>query len=174
MDFQPVERASEAFQQSLTAEEIGKVCRRAFGGAAAPVSAVELGTGMYNNVYRVTVAGQERPVILRVAPEPGRQFRSERQLMRNEYASVPYLAVITPLMPRVITADWSQEVIGRDWMVQSLLDGIRLPSDSATIPVRPGRRSSGSWAASPGPSTTWSGRTSGPSAARGTLPGARP
>lgn len=38
MDFQPVERASKAFQQSLTAEEIGKVCRRAFGDATMLVS----------------------------------------------------------------------------------------------------------------------------------------
>lgn len=89
---------------------------------------------MYNNVHRVTVAGQERPVVLRVAPEPGRQFRSERQLMRNEYASVPYLAVIAPLMPRVIAADWSQEVIGRDWMVLSLLDGIPAPERLGDCP----------------------------------------
>lgn len=134
MDFQPVERASEAFQQSLTAEEIGTVCRRAFGGTVTPVSAVELGTGMYNSVYRVTVAGHERPVILRVAPEPARQFRSERRLMRNEYASVPYLAVIAPLMPRVIAADWSLEVIGRDWMVQSLLDGVPAPERLGDYP----------------------------------------
>ncbi|MFI6689491.1 phosphotransferase family protein [Streptomyces sp. NPDC050485] len=134
MDFQPVVRASEAFQQSLTAEEIGKVCRRAFGVTSMPVSAVELGTGMYNNVYRVTVAGQERPVILRVAPEPARQFRSERHLMRNEYASVPYLTVIAPLMPRVIAVDWSHEVIGRDWMVQSLLDGVPAPERLGAYP----------------------------------------
>ncbi|MFI2303880.1 hypothetical protein ACH5AL_34380 [Actinacidiphila glaucinigra] len=43
--------------------------------------------------------------------------------MRNEYASVPWLSVIAPLMPRVIAADWSHEVIGRDWMIQTLLDG---------------------------------------------------
>jgi hypothetical protein len=84
------------------------------------VSAVELGAGLYNHVYRLTVAGQERPVI-RVAPEPA------RQLMRNEYASVPWLAVISPLMPKVIAADRSHEVIGQDWMVQSLLDGAPAP-----------------------------------------------
>ncbi|MGW8700162.1 phosphotransferase family protein [Streptomyces eurythermus] len=134
MDFQPVERASEAFQQSLTAEEIGKVCRRAFGDAATPVSAVELGTGMYNNVYRVTLVGQARPVILRVAPEDSRQFRSERHLMRNEYGSVPWLAVIAPLMPRVLAADWSHEVIGRDWMVQTHLDGVPAPEHLGTYP----------------------------------------
>ncbi|WP_328916122.1 MULTISPECIES: phosphotransferase family protein [unclassified Streptomyces] len=134
MDFQPVERASEAFQQSLTAEEIGKVCRRAFGGEAMPVSAVELGTGMYNNVYRVTLAGRDRPVILRVAPDEGRQFRSERHLMRNEYASQPWLAVIAPLMPQVLAADWSHEVLGRDWMIQSHLDGIPAPEHLGTYP----------------------------------------
>lgn len=134
MDFQPVERASEAFQQSLTAEEIGKICRRAFGGAATPVSAVELGTGMYNNVYRVTLAGQARPVILRVAPEDSRQFRSERHLMRNEYMSLPWLAVIAPLMPQVLAADWSHEVVGRDWMVQTHLDGTPAPERLGTYP----------------------------------------
>jgi aminoglycoside phosphotransferase (APT) family kinase protein len=134
MDFHPVERASEAFQQSLTAEEIERVCRRAFGGDATPVSAVELGRGVYNNVYRVTLADQARPVILRVAPPDGRQFRSERRLMRNEYASLPWLAVIAPLMPRVLAVDWSHEVIGRDWMIQTHLDGIPAPEHLGMYP----------------------------------------
>jgi hypothetical protein len=77
-------------------------------------SAVELGVGMYNSTYRVEIARTE-PVILRVVPEPDRQFRSERELMRNEHASVPWLSVIALLMPRVIAADWSHEVIGRDY-----------------------------------------------------------
>ena len=134
MEFRPIERASQAFQQSVGEEEIQAVCRRVFGADGQAISAVELGAGMYNNVYRVTVAGRERPVILRVAPEPARQFRSERQLMRNEYAAVPYLAVIAPLMPRIIAADWSHEVIGRDWMVQSLLHGIPAPEHLGTYP----------------------------------------
>lgn len=134
MDFQPVERASQAFQQSLTAEEIGKVCRRALGAAAKPVSAIELGTGMYNNVYRIRLAGQAQPVILRVAPQDSRQFLSERHLMRNEFASLPWLAVIAPLMPQVLTADWSHEVIDRDWMIQSHLEGVPAPEHLGTYP----------------------------------------
>lgn len=134
MDFQPVERALEAFQQSLTAEEIGKVCRRAFGDTATPVSAVELGTGMYNNVYRVALSGRAEPVILRVAPPETRQFRSERHLMRNEYASQPWLAVIAPLMPHVLAADWSRQVIARDWMIQTHLDGVPAPEHLETYP----------------------------------------
>ncbi|MDK0521303.1 aminoglycoside phosphotransferase family protein [Streptomyces sp. ML-6] len=134
MDFQPVERASDAFQQSLTAQEIAEICRRAFGTAAVPASAIELGTGMYNNVYRVSLAGRAEPVILRVAPEESRQFRSERHLMRNEYAAQPWLAVIAPLMPRVLAADWSHEVIGRDWMIQTCLDGVPAPERLGAYP----------------------------------------
>ncbi|MEV6949717.1 aminoglycoside phosphotransferase family protein [Streptomyces sp. NPDC051172] len=134
MEFRPVERAAGAFQQPLTTEEIEAVCRRAFGAETRVVSAVELGGGMYNTTYRVVVAGQERPVILRVAPVPERQFRSERQLMRNEYAVLPHLTVIAPLLPRVIAADWSHDVIGRDWMIQSHLDGVPAPERLGTYP----------------------------------------
>ncbi len=88
---------------------------------------------MYNSTYRVEIADTE-PVILRVAPEPDRQFRSERELMRNEHASVPWLSVIAPLMPRVIAADWSHEVIGRDYMVQSLLEGVPAPERLSAYP----------------------------------------
>lgn len=134
MEFRPVRRAPGAFQQSLAPEEIMSVCDRAFGAESRPLSAVELGMGMYNSTYKVVLAGQDRPVILRVAPDPGRQFRSERQLMRNEYASVPWLAVIAPLMPRVIAADWSHQVIGRDWMIQTCLDGVPAPEHLGTYP----------------------------------------
>ena len=73
-------------------------------------------------------------MILRVAPEPARQFRSERQLMRNEYASTPWLSRIVSLMPRVIAADWSHEVIGRDWMIQTFLEGVPAPDHLGVYP----------------------------------------
>ncbi|MFJ4849541.1 MULTISPECIES: phosphotransferase family protein [unclassified Streptomyces] len=123
MELTTIERSAGAFQKPVGAAELQAICHRAFGSRARVVSAVELGGGMYNNTFRVVVTGQDRPVVVRVAPEPGLQFRSERQLMRNEYASVPWLSVIAPLMPRVIATDWSHEVIGRDWMIQTLLDG---------------------------------------------------
>ncbi|MGA4846602.1 phosphotransferase family protein [Streptomyces sp. G5(2025)] len=174
MDFQPVERASEAFQQSLTAEEIGKVCRRAFGGDATPVSAVELGTGMYNSVYRVTLADQAQPVILRVAPEEGRQFRSERHLMRNEFASLPWLAVIAPLMPQMLAADWSHAVVGRDWMIQTHLDGIPAPEHLGAYPRTAWPVFFRQMGAVTRSVHDVRARTSGPSAGRGMGRGARP
>lgn len=53
---------------------------------------------MYNSTYRVTVAGREGAVIVRITPEAECQFTSERALMHNEYVSVPYLTVLAPLL----------------------------------------------------------------------------
>ncbi|MET7336488.1 aminoglycoside phosphotransferase family protein [Nonomuraea sp. NPDC005650] len=132
MDFQPIERAADAFQRPVSPDRIQAVCRRVFGRDAR--SAVELGLGAYNSTYRVMVEGRARPVVVRFAPEPAAQFGSERELMRNEYATVPYLAVIAPLMPRVIAADWSHELIGRDYLVQSFLDGVPAPEGLGDYP----------------------------------------
>ncbi|MFC9654216.1 phosphotransferase family protein, partial [Streptomyces sp. NPDC056937] len=134
MDFRPVARPPEAFQTSVSAGEIQAISQRVFGSRGRVLVAEEFGGGMYNSTYRLTMEGQQRPVVLRVAPEPTRQFRSERHLMRNEYASVPWLAPIAPLIPKVIAADWSHELVDRDWMVQSHLDGIPAPERLGDYP----------------------------------------
>jgi hypothetical protein len=56
MEFRPIARATGAFQESLTSEQIQEICRRVFDADA--LAAVELGLGMYNNTYRVEVKGQ--------------------------------------------------------------------------------------------------------------------
>ncbi|MER6376908.1 aminoglycoside phosphotransferase family protein [Streptomyces mirabilis] len=134
MDFRPVPRDPEAFQQSVTAEDIHAIALRAFGRSVRITSAVELGGGMYNTTYRLLADGLDRPVILRITPAPQRQFASEHELMRNEYATVPFLAPIADLVPRVLAADWSQEITGRDWMVQSHLDGTPAPDRLGDYP----------------------------------------
>jgi len=133
VEFRPIERADDAFQQSVTAETIEAMCRRTFGPGAIISSAVELGNGMYNNTYRIGI-GEDRPVILRVAPEPARQYRIERGLMRNEYASVPYLAPIAPMIPRTLAADFTHEIIGRDYLFQTMLDGVSGPQGIGQYP----------------------------------------
>ncbi|MQY40222.1 hypothetical protein SRB17_82530 [Streptomyces sp. RB17] len=82
---------------------------------------------MYNTTYRITAEGLPEPVILRIAPAPDRQFASERELMRNEYATVPCLSTVATLVPRILFADCSQEIIGRDWVRQSHLTGVSAP-----------------------------------------------
>jgi aminoglycoside phosphotransferase (APT) family kinase protein len=133
VDLQPIERGPGAFQQGVSADQIAVMCRRAFGPGARATAAVELGVGMYNSTYRVELAGLGA-VILRVAPEPARQFRVEREFMRNEHASVPYLAPIAALMPRTLAIDFTHEVISRDYLFQTLLDGIPAHEGLAAYP----------------------------------------
>ncbi|UUU37526.1 phosphotransferase family protein [Streptomyces sp. NBC_00162] len=134
MELHVIERSANAFQQGLTDRQILAVARRAFGPGTEVRSATELGGGMYNTTYRIDLAGHQEPVVLRVAPEPGRQFHSEQGLMRSEYASVPWLAPIAELMPRVLASDFTQTVIGRDWMIQSLLPGTPAPELLGSYP----------------------------------------
>ncbi|MFI5608261.1 phosphotransferase family protein [Amycolatopsis sp. NPDC051903] len=121
MDFRPLERPAGAFQQPLTPEQIEAVAARAFGPGTEVVSAAELGWGGYNTTYRVELA--DGPVILRVAPEPARQTRIEWQFMRNEYLAAPYFAPIAHLLPRTIAADFTHELVPRDYVVQAVLRG---------------------------------------------------
>lgn len=170
MDFRPVERDPGAFQQSVTADEIQLLCRAAFGAHVRVVSAVELGLGLYNSTYRVDI-GRDRPVILRVAPEPARQSRDERELMRNEHATVPYLASIASLLPTTLAIDFTHEVIPRDWMFQTLLSGPPGRTSSYAIPSRSRRLSTVSSGRSRGGCTafvvTGSGRSPAPGSRRG-------
>lgn len=61
----------------------------------------------WERVHRIDLADREEPIVLRVVPVAGRQFHSERELMRAEYASVPWLAPIADLMPRVLAVDFT-------------------------------------------------------------------
>jgi aminoglycoside phosphotransferase (APT) family kinase protein len=123
VELRSVERLVGAFQEGATADQIQAMVERAFGRGGQATSAVELGGGMYNSTYRVEVAGAG-PVVLRVAPEPARQSRLEWELMRNEYAVQPYLAPVAELLPRTLFADFTHEIVGRDYMFQTLLDGV--------------------------------------------------
>jgi len=131
VEFRPVERPPGAFQEPVGAEQIQAMCHRAFGARAT--SAIELGLGAYNSTYRVAMQGH-RPVILRVAPAPDRQFRIERALMRNEHATAPYLAGLAELLPRTLAADFTHQLIGRDYLFQSLLDGVAAPDGLSRYP----------------------------------------
>lgn len=56
-------------------------------------------------------------------------------MIRNEYASLPYLAALAPLLPRVLAADFTHEIVGRDYMVQSFLDGVPATEHRSVWPV---------------------------------------
>ncbi|WP_020573284.1 phosphotransferase family protein [Actinopolymorpha alba] len=131
--YECVERPVGAFQEPVCADVIARMCCRAFGDEVPIESVVELPWGSYNNVYRVEPRSGP-PVVLRVAPAPERQFRVEAALMRNEYAAAPYLAPIRDLLPRIVFADFTHEVINRDYLVETLLPGVPAPEGVGRYP----------------------------------------
>jgi aminoglycoside phosphotransferase (APT) family kinase protein len=114
-------------------DQITAMHRRAFGTDTTIVSVTELGLGSYNNTYRVH-ATDGRTTILRVAPEPTRQYRIERAMMRNEHAALPHFAPVAAMMPRTLFADWTHDIIGRDHIWQTVLDGVSAPDGLRTYP----------------------------------------
>jgi aminoglycoside phosphotransferase (APT) family kinase protein len=122
MRLESVERARDAYQQPLTEQQIQAMAQRVLSEGDV-VAAVELGDGTYNTTYRVELASG-LACILRVAPEPARQLRSESAFMRSEHAAIPYFAPIATLMPRTLGADFTHQVIGRDYLFQSIVPGI--------------------------------------------------
>ncbi|MBO0795950.1 MAG: aminoglycoside phosphotransferase family protein, partial [Ktedonobacteraceae bacterium] len=122
MEYIPIERSANAFQQPVGPSQIIAMCRRAFGEERRVESAKELEGGLYNNTHLVHISGMQ-PVILRVGPHPTRQTRTERNLMRNEYASLPFLAPISPLLPRILMADFTHQILERDYLFQTYMEG---------------------------------------------------
>ncbi len=123
MIVQTVERGPEAFQQPVPPDRIEAMCHRFFGEHARPTRVVEIGVGTYNSTYRIEIDGLE-PLILRVAPDRARQLGSDRDAMRNEYAAAPYFAALGTLVPRNLAVDFTHQLIGRDYVFQTLLPGV--------------------------------------------------
>jgi aminoglycoside phosphotransferase (APT) family kinase protein len=90
----------------------------------------ELGGGTANSTFLVDFAGQglahPNRVILRVAPpaQPD-SFWGIMDPMRREYQIQPYFASIAHLTPKVIMADFTRQIVERDYMFQTLIDGER-------------------------------------------------
>lgn len=123
MQFVAATRDPDHFQASLTADQVLAVCQHAFGASVSVEHVQELTTGYFNSTYIVQMAGMEK-LILRVAPaERARIFPNERFQMRREYAVQPFLAPVCPLVPKTVWADFTHQVIDRDYVFQSFIEG---------------------------------------------------
>ena len=122
MEYTIIERSPDAFQQPVDRVQLVAMCQCAFGDQIQIESIKELSGGLYNNTYLILIQNIS-PVILRVNPHSTRQFASEQNLMRNEYASLPFLTPIAPLIPRILMADFTHQIIDRDYLFQTYIEG---------------------------------------------------
>jgi aminoglycoside phosphotransferase (APT) family kinase protein len=120
-----IERPADTNQQPVSLQQICAMCERAFGQGKEIEEIQELGGGEYNNTYRITFVDTQK-VILRVAPAPegllpGRGIG----LMRNEHYFQPYFAPLASLMPKTLLADFTHQLLDRDYMFQTFMEGER-------------------------------------------------
>ncbi len=121
-----IERAANAFQQPVALEQIIALCQRAFGDMHEVIAVHELDGGGFNNTYRVELAGMQQPIILRVAPHASKLAHTRgTTLLRQEYLGLGFLAPIAPLLPKILMADFTHQLIDRDYMFQSYMEGVQ-------------------------------------------------
>ena len=109
----------------LTVDQLTAILARCFGPGAHLFSVKELEGGTFNETYLIEIPGREK-VVLRVAPPPvPDMYWDDRELMRREHTTLPYFASIAPFMPQTLLADFTHQIIGRDYVVQTFLEGDR-------------------------------------------------
>lgn len=121
----PVVRAAGVFQQPLKASQILAICHRSFGPDVVPVRAVELAGGTYNTLYRLEFDDRE-PLVLRVAPDDDRLSQADfaARGMRNSHAAEPFFAAAGVVIPRTVRADFTHDIVERDYLIQTMVPGI--------------------------------------------------
>lgn len=122
MEFLPLQPLSESMFP--TANQIRAMCQRTFGASVRIISARQLSGGTFNTTFLIALHDQQ--VILRIAPTPTADLLwNEHWLMRHEQHIQPFFAALASLMPRIVLADFTHQLIGRDYMFQTYLPGER-------------------------------------------------
>lgn len=123
MEYISIKRSPYAWQQPIAPQQIAAMCRRAFGVRPAQIMSIkELPGGLINNTYLIHMKTLP-PVILRVSPPSTGACAEERNLMRNECASQPFLAPVAYLLPQILMTDFTHQLLERDYMFQTFLEG---------------------------------------------------
>jgi aminoglycoside phosphotransferase (APT) family kinase protein len=123
MDFRPIPRAADTFQQPVSAETIRAIISHTFGTNVQSDLVREFGSGLFNNTYylRLNDGGE---FVLRIAPTKDTPIAThERNLLRREQRLEPHFLAAGDWFPRTIASDFSHNIVERDWVVQTFLQG---------------------------------------------------
>ena len=115
----------EERRTKLTEDQIRAILERCFGTGAQALGIKAIGGGTFNETYLIEVAEQDK-LVLRLAPPPGDDtYWDDAALMRREHNTLPYFASIGALLPKTLLADFTQQIIRRDYALQIFLEGDR-------------------------------------------------
>lgn len=109
----------------LTTDQIAAMCQRGFGTNSRVESILALTGGTFNTTYLITF-GDQLKVVLRVSPpQTDDTYWEEALLMRREHSMQPFFAPIAALMSRTLLVDFTHQLIDRDYIFQSFIEGER-------------------------------------------------
>ena len=124
---------SNTLQNKLTHDQITVICQHGFGSGVKLTSVQPLEGGTFNETYLVELDGKPR-MVLRVAPATTADvYWDDVALMRREYHVLPFFASIAELMPRVMLADFTHQIVDRDYMFQTFIEGKRWSDVEVTL-----------------------------------------
>lgn len=123
MNFSHSKYKNPDFQKEITFFEMQTIIDRAFQKKFSIESCVEMKAGLFNSTYKVTLTGEET-VVLRVAPAISAEiYNHERYLLRREYFINTFLSSIAEYTPKIIFADFTKQLIDRDYTILNFIDG---------------------------------------------------
>ena len=101
------------------------MCQRGFGSSIQIASIDELTGGTFNTTYRITFVNQAKTILRVAPPQTADTYWEEAFLMRREHAIQPYFAPVAALIPKTLLVDFTHQLIDRDYMFQTFLEGER-------------------------------------------------
>ena len=109
----------------LTVDQITAILERCFGSGTHSFNIKEFGGGTFNETYLIEISEKER-MVLRIAPPPDPDtYWDDVALMRREHTTLPFFASIATLIPKTILADFTHQIVARDYVLQTFLEGKR-------------------------------------------------
>jgi aminoglycoside phosphotransferase (APT) family kinase protein len=115
----------ESKSSKLSSDQIQAILTRCFGSGSSSLEVKELSGGTFNETYLVDVSATEK-VVLKIAPSPAQSpYWDDVALMRREHNSSPFFSSIAPLVPKTIFADFTGQIVSRDYVLQTFMEGER-------------------------------------------------
>lgn len=136
MNFVAVARRDAGLVREASHAQLLTIVRAAFGERSRLLAHRRLDGGHFNTNYLLQCAG-EPPVVLRLAPErAAKVWRHERCLLQRQCSVQSTLeAAVGGVVPRLLHADFTQQLLPRDWALFEWRPGQTWESAAAAIDV---------------------------------------
>ena len=109
----------------LTIDQITAILERCFGSATHSFNIREFGGGTFNETYLIEISENEKVVLSIAPPEVPDLYWDDVALMRREHNTLPFFASIASLTPKTLMADFTHQIVPRDYVLQTFLEGDR-------------------------------------------------